>query len=97
MSYSIDLNDSVACSQHVGLSYAGHELHVILPSLFMDGLDVVIKAISFKEEGSSEGEILGYQFSGLVKSEPGNLIILLRMLKILCSAKTVQCCGSGIH
>jgi hypothetical protein len=64
MSYSIDLNDSVACSQHVGLSYAGHELHVILPSLFMDGLDVVIKAISFKEEGSSEGEILGLSIFG---------------------------------
>jgi len=48
----------------------------------MDGLDVMIKVISFKEEGLSEGEILNYLFLELVKSELGNLIVLLRVLWI---------------
>ena len=50
--------------------------------MFRDGLDVMIKVISYKQEGASEVEILKYLSSEPVKSEADNPAVPL--IDILC-------------
>jgi hypothetical protein len=72
----------VACSQYVCPSYSPIILHTSLIASFRDDLDVMIKFISYKEDGASELEILKYLSSEPVKSDPDNPA--LPLLDFLC-------------
>jgi hypothetical protein len=71
----------VACLQQVSLLQLVI-IGILLITLLRDGLDVMIKVISYKEEGLSEVEILKYLSSEPVKFEADNPTVPL--LEILC-------------